>query len=362
MYLWILVLMILPCAGQAYIMWHSWNMLPAVPALRWCAISLEFIAFALFFLAMSGRINKMPLPLARSIYTIGTSWLIIMLYLFMAFLLLDIGRLIHLVPRSFLHNNLYSSLGLFAVMLIIFIYGNIHYYNKVKVELTYKTEKKLAGPVKMILISDMHLGYHNTRADLRKWIKLINDEGADVLLIAGDIVDGSMRPVDEENMYEEFKALTMPVYACYGNHDYLTGIDADRDFCMKAGIKVLKDSIENIGDITIVGRDDRTNRHRKSLSDIMNGIDKSKFIVELDHQPYHLEEAQQCNVDLELAGHTHYGQVWPLSWITDAVYECAYGKSQRGNTNYYISSGLGIWGGKFRIGTQSEYVVINIEN
>ena len=261
-----------------------------------------------------------------------------------------------------MHNNLYSSLGLFAVMLIIFIYGNIHYYNKVKVELTYKTEKKLAGPVKMILISDMHLGYHNTRADLRKWIKLINDEGADVLLIAGDIVDGSMRPVDEENMYEEFKALTMPVYACYGNHDYLTGIDADRDFCMKAGIKVLKDSIENIGDITIVGRDDRTNRHRKSLSDIMNGIDKSRFIVELDHQPYHLEEAQQCNVDLELAGHTHYGQVWPLSWITDAVYECAYGKSQRGNTNYYISSGLGIWGGKFRIGTQSEYVVINIEN
>lgn len=78
--------------------------------------------------------------------------------------------------------------------------------------------------------------------------------------------------------------------------------------------------------------------------------------------PYHLEEAEQNGIDFQFSGHTHHGQVWPVSWITDALYEKAYGSLQKGNTQYYISSGLGIWGGKFRIGTQSEYVVLTIEH
>ena len=68
------------------------------------------------------------------------------------------------------------------------------------------------------------------------------------------------------------------------------------------------------------------------------------------------------HIDFQLSGHTHRGQVWPISWITDAIYECSWGIHQRGNTHYYISSGLGIWGGKFRIGTQSEYVVTTLRN
>ena len=77
---------------------------------------------------------------------------------------------------------------------------------------------------------------------------------------------------------------------------------------------------------------------------------------------YHLEDAEQNGVDFQLSGHTHYGQVWPISWITDYVYECSFGEHQRGNTRYYVSSGLGIWGGKFRIGTRSEYVVVIIDH
>ena len=66
-------------------------------------------------------------------------------------------------------------------------------------------------------------------------------------------------------------------------------------------------------------------------------------------------------MDFELAGHTHHGQVWPLNWVTDAIYEKAYGSMTKGRTHYYISSGIGIWGGKFRIGTQSEYVVATVK-
>jgi predicted MPP superfamily phosphohydrolase len=74
-----------------------------------------------------------------------------------------------------------------------------------------------------------------------------------------------------------------------------------------------------------------------------------------------LERTAAAGVDFQFSGHTHYGQVWPISWIEDAIYECAYGSLTKGNTRIYVSSGIGIWGGKFRIGTQSEYVVLMLK-
>ncbi|MBO6216439.1 MAG: metallophosphoesterase, partial [Prevotella sp.] len=85
-----------------------------------------------------------------------------------------------------------------------------------------------------------------------------------------------------------------------------------------------------------------------------------RYTILLDHQPYNLEQAEKAGVDFQFSGHTHHGQVWPISWITERIYEDAFGPYQRGNTRYYVSSGIGIWGGKFRIGTQSEYVVAKL--
>ncbi len=137
-------------------------------------------------------------------------------------------------------------------------------------------------------------------------------------------------------------------------------------FYREAGITLLRDSVANISNLRIIGRDDRTNPHRKSLKEILASAElgdkqvESPFTILLDHQPYHLEEAEQNGIDFQFSGHTHHGQVWPISWGTDALYEDAYGSLQKGKTQYYVSSGMGIWGGKFRIGTQSEYVVLTL--
>ena len=125
---------------------------------------------------------------------------------------------------------------------------------------------------------------------------------------------------------------------------------------------MLQDSCATVGDLCIIGRDDRTNRHRRSLGTLMKSADRTKFCIVLDHQPYHLEQSERQRVDFQFSGHTHRGQVWPISWITDRVYECSFGSHQRGNTYYYVSSGIGIWGGKFRIGTRSEYVVATVSD
>jgi len=359
MRLFFLVFTLLPLIGQGYVMWRTWKMLPKKNLLRWGAILAELAAFCLFFVHMAGNRDTWPLWLSSFMYEVGTGYLVVLLYLLLIFVVLDILRLIRVLPKHIFYNNAKTSLIIALALLVVLVYGNVHYHNKQRVELSY-TSEKVTKPLKLVMVSDLHLGYHNVRKDLKKWIKLINDENPDLVLIAGDLIDGSIRPVNEEQMYEEFKALKAPVYACLGNHDYMTGTSQDMEFCQKAGIHVLVDSVAYVGGLALISRDDRTNRERKSLKDIMQGIDRSKYIIELDHQPYNLEEAEQNGVDLELAGHTHDGQIWPIKWITRSMYECSYGSWKRGDTQYYISSGLGIWGPEFRIGTDSEYVVINL--
>ena len=196
---------------------------------------------------------------------------------------------------------------------------------------------------------------------------MINAENPDLVLIAGDIIDGSMRPLKEERMAEEFHRLKAPIYACLGNHEYFSGSPEAQQFFRDAGIHLLIDEAAVIdSSIVIIGRDDRMNMRRKPIKELVSqnplfGKGQGEaFSIVLDHQPYNLDRAEAASIDFQLSGHTHRGQVWPISWITDHIYECSWGSHQRGNTRYYVSSGIGIWGGKFRIGTQSEYVVADI--
>ena len=163
-------------------------------------------------------------------------------------------------------------------------------------------------------------------------------------------------------MADEFKRINVPVIACLGNHEYYAGEPNSLAFYKEAGITLLRDSSVVVDSIQIIGRDDRSNLRRKKTSQLVENTDKGKYTILLDHQPYNLEESEQNGIDFQLSGHTHHGQVWPISMITERVYECAFGSWKRGNTNYYVSSGIGIWGGKFRIGTRSEYVVATITN
>ena len=226
-----------------------------------------------------------------------------------------------------------------------------------------ETEKPLAKTYTIVMASDLHVGYHNTRRELARWVDMLNAEQPDIILIAGDIIDISVQPLIAENMAEEFRRLHAPVYACLGNHEYYSSEPRARQFYADAGIHLLQDSCAVVDDLCIIGRDDRTNRRRLPLQQICSAqaAVRGKYTIVLDHQPYHLEEAEEQGIDFQLSGHTHEGQVWPVSWITHALYECAWGSHQRGKTRYYVSSGLGIWGGKFRIGTQSEYVVMKLK-
>ena len=355
------IFLLLPVMGIVYIGWHVWTLVPLPAVWRVSIITAGVLSFLMIFLNFRRAIDDMPLPLARLVYDIGNSSVFILLYLVVIFLVLDLGRLLHLVRPQWMHQNFPLTACIVIGMFALFLYGNVHYHHKVREELHLTTDKPLARPLRIVMLSDLHLGYHNPRKELARWVDLINAENPDVVLIAGDVIDMSMRPLVEENMAEEMRRLEAPVYACLGNHEYYSSEPLAEQFYRDARIQLLRDTCLVVGDLCIMGRDDRTNLRRRNIDELARMADHTKYIILLDHQPYHLEEAEQAGVDFQLSGHTHRGQVWPISWITDALYECSFGAHQRGETRYYISSGIGIWGGKFRIGTRSEYVVATLE-
>ena len=358
--MWFVLFFILPLVGLSYVLWHVWCLLPLGTGGKSAVVTVCVLAFSTLFLNFSHAIDRFPMWLARVCYEVGNTSVFVLLYLVILFLLMDLGRLLHIVPKTVLYANWYTAAAVTVLMVAVFAAGYANYMHKARHSVALPTAKIAAKGVKLVMMSDLHLGYHNNRKELARWVDMVNAERPDIVLLAGDVVDGSLRPLWEEDMAAELRRIKAPVYACLGNHEYYAGIDGSLDFYREAGITLLRDSAATVGGITIVGRDDRSNRHRKSIGALMRGVDTSRYVILLDHQPYHLEQAERAGVDFQLSGHTHHGQTWPISWITESVYEDAYGPWRRGGTRYYVSSGIGIWGAKFRIGTCSEYVVATV--
>ena len=341
----------------AYTTYRIWHILPLPHWGKSAVAALYLLCFLVIFPHyMLG--SRMPFPLAAATYEIGNSWMIFFLYALLFFLVLDLGRLVHLVPKGFLNSSLPGTCVVLGAIVGLLTYGGFHYHHKYREALEITTEKPLEKPLTIVLASDLHAGYHNREKELGRWVDLINAEHPDLVLFAGDIVDGSLRPVIEKDYGSIFRRIEAPVYACLGNHEYIGGEEQAREFISKAGINLLKDSAVEAFGIRIIGRDDRSNPSRAALWELFQADDR--FTIVLDHQPYHLEEAEEAGADFQFSGHTHHGQIWPGNWLTDAMYEKAFGAYQRGDTRYYISSGMGIWGGKFRIGTRSEYIVLKL--
>ncbi len=358
----IMLVLLIPLSALVYALWHVWILLPLPALWRTVIVVLCALAFFMTFFAMSRALDRLPMTVSTIVYKIGTSSMIVMLYSTLIFLLLDLLRLVRLIPRTALRDNAYMALGIFAAVALLLVCGNIHYHHKTRQSLTLTTSKPLKKDIKMVLISDLHIGYHIRRGELRQWVDMINNEHPDLVLIAGDIVDRSMRPVMEEHMAEEFRRLEAPIFACFGNHEYYCDERLSAAFYKEAGITLLRDSVAECNGLTIVGRDDRMNPHRKNTNELLKDVDRGSYIILLDHQPFDLEQSATAGVDFQFSGHTHHGQVFPMSLATNAVYTVAHGPYDIDNTHFYVTSGLGIWGGKYRIGTQSEYVVATLSH
>lgn len=350
----------------SYVLTRGWQALQ--PSTN--AKIIYIVVSVILFLSMFGSMifgNYLHPLFAKIISFAGLSYFILMIYLMFSFLLVDIVRIsnyfFHFAPAGLVTFRFWAMIASLFIILSVMAVGNYQFNHPKLVHLDVESEKASQNKqINIVAVSDIHLGISIDKNRLKKYISLINAQNPDIVLIAGDFSDRGIKPLIDQKMNEEFRQIKAPlgVFAITGNHDfYAETLHAATDFMRSAGIKVLQDSTFLVNnEFYIVGRDDKTNTNRKPLNDIMIRTDRTKPIILLDHQPYHLEEAEQNSVDLQISGHTHNGQFFPGSWFVKRIFENGYGYMKKGKTHYYVSSGLGLWGPQYRIGTQSEIVDI----
>jgi len=309
------------------------------------------------------------------IYRIGAFWLAFMLYFSLTLLMFDIIRLLnyffHFLPE--MTQTLRFRLGLITVAFVSFIVlaGHINALCTRVREISLTIPKKVTGSHKMkiLMTSDIHLGALIGENREEKLVKIINNQKPDLVLLCGDLVDGDIASVLRKNLGRHIQEIKTPmgVYAITGNHEYIGGIQRTLPYLESININVLRDkTIVLPNGVQLVGRDDRDNRRigdengRKSLKELMTDLDKTFPVIVMNHQPFNLDEAVNEGVDLHLSGHTHHGQLWPLNYITRAVFELSWGFLKKGKTNFYVSSGFGSWGPPVRTGNTPEVVVFNL--
>lgn len=344
--------------ANLYLFIRLWQTLGELPT-PWRVLfaMLFWLLSVALFVAIAARNLPLGEVVQRTLFTLGSWWMVFLLYMVLATAIMDVAHA--MFPQ--LQHGVWYALGITTVVLIA---GNINYHHPRIESLQIQTDKPL-DELRIVALSDVHLGYGTGRRALARYVDMINAQKPDVVVIVGDLIDNSIRPVVEARMEEELQRLSAPkgVYMVAGNHEYISGIDACKEFVQRTPIHLLRDSVIRVDEaVAIIGRDDRMNKRRKSVKELMDGTDKQCFTIVLDHQPYDIAQSDKCGVDLHISGHTHRGQVWPISWLTDAIYDQSHGYRRWSLTHAYVLQGLSLWGPPFRIGTHSDMLVVDVKH
>jgi hypothetical protein len=359
-----------------YIFSRTRSVFPSGNAAWWgAAILFWLIAFSYVIGRFAERAG--PVWLAEPFVKIGSWWLGAMVYLTLIFLLADILRGVNVLLNitETLRFNWADNKAKTAILLVysfaavVLVAG---YFNA-KIPVVRKEAFQInkivpEGYQKIVLVSDIHLGMMISNGRLDRLVNLVNNENADIVLLAGDIFDEDLGPVIQKNMGDLLKNLRAKhgVYAVLGNHEFYGNSTAAHEYLKNHNITVLRDSVAILANgITIAGREDITGERmngkaRKPIGELLAGVDLEKPVFMLDHQPYILAEVASHKVDLQVSGHTHNGQMWPFNYITGAMFEISRGYGKINDTHFYVSSGYGTWGPPIRTNSRSEIVVLGI--
>ncbi|HEY6951970.1 MAG TPA: metallophosphoesterase [Bacteroidota bacterium] len=360
-----------------YVALRAWETLSSHPGLRTPVLTILCFLAASF---VAGRIleRRRITWFSTTLVWIGSFWLAAMTYFLLSLLVIDTARLSNFFlpwfPAFVVSNIDLSKLivgSLVTLGVIVVVIGG--HLNAIRprirtLELAIAKKRGSAGSLNIVAASDIHLGTIISKTRLQKIVRMMNELRPDVVLLPGDVFDEDIGPVIRQNLGETLRTIQSKygVYAITGNHEYIGGEEAACQYLTEHGITVLRDDFAKIDDICyVVGREDIsirqfTGKRRKPLEEVMKSIDRTLPVILMDHQPFHLEEAEQNGVDLQLSGHTHHGQLWPFNYISSKIFELSWGYKKKGNTHIYVSCGVGTWGPPVRTGNTPEILNIRL--
>jgi predicted MPP superfamily phosphohydrolase len=271
------------------------------------------------------------------------------------------------VPREKIKRWPFRNGGLMVLIccsLAVVIAGIIN-FNTIRI-----TKYQIAIPgkssgishLRIAFVSDFHLQEGTSIQFVKRFVAKIDSIKADLMLFGGDIVEGDRKGENMECFEKIFSSITTRygVYGVLGNHEHYARQDKG-SFFNKSGIEILSDSVVIIdSSFILVGRNDSHTGTRKSVEKIMSTIPDSLPMILIDHRPTEIDRISRTSTDLALSGHTHNGQLFPINLITRRVYELSYGYMKKGETHFFVSSGIRLWGPPVRTTGKSEIIVIDI--
>ena len=307
---------------------------------------------------------------ARPIAMIVMLWFGFVFIFASSAILPDIYRLLSLVARGALpafpvRTVFYVVLGF---SLLVFLYGVIE-ARGLTIERISLSHPGLAPDtiIKLVQISDMHLGPTQGEARLQKVMDAIEAEAPDIIVSTGDMVDGLMH--DSVELARKFSSLKAPLgkFAVMGNHEYYAGVDYSMEFHKSAGFRLLRDeAVSPAPGLTLVGVD----FHERVVPGAPGALEESSLfakvpaddlVIMLKHVPY-VQEGSARRFALQLSGHTHNGQIFPFNLPTRVIYPYITGTYLlSGGGKLHVSRGTGSWGPPVRVLSPPEITVIELQ-
>lgn len=262
------------------------------------------------------------------------------------------------------------GLRTFALLFFIalFVYSLYSAYIPIVRELSITINKPLKNPLRIAVASDLHLGQLFGNKAIERLHIMLSKHQADILLMPGDIMDDNTQAFSTYNMKDSLAKLvaSLPygVYATLGNHDLYGHEQPISDSLRAAGVQLLNDEITHLnhqGEVVwLMGRFDNHKHQRVATSELLAQVNNAEPLILLDHRPSAILEHSKLPIDLQVSGHTHNGQIFPVNFIVSAINRLGYGYEAIGNGHFVVSSGYGFWGIPFRLGSRSEIWIINL--
>ena len=360
---------------------HLYAFMKAKAALEFRAATGIFLALFMLVMGLAPLIVRaleragLEFP-ARGAAHIGYTWMG-MLFLFFSYsLAADVYRLFVYLGRMVFSRDL-SGLSLspryaFFLPLVLSLLTSLYGYfeaRDIRTERWMLTSPKIpqeTGRLKIVQISDVHLGLIVREERLKRILRQVKAENPDILVSTGDLVDGQVCRLNGlEDLLKEFKP-RYGKFAVTGNHEFFAGFENAKCFTENAGFTLLRgEGITVQGILNIAGVDDPSGKRYGLAKDIsekilLSGLPQEKFTLFLKHRPIVDKDAKGL-FDLQLSGHIHKGQIFPFSIITWLYYPVNSGRMNlTDNAFLYVSRGAGTWGPPIRFLSPPEVAVIEL--
>ncbi|MDB5238755.1 MAG: metallophosphoesterase [Candidatus Parcubacteria bacterium] len=307
-------------------------------------------------------VSRYNTKVTRTAYRIIAVWMGLFVYFFFASFFY--GIIVGLGNLAGVHDTFAWSGRLLGIAAILAgIYGLIHAHSikEKRIKLALPSLPAFWKGKRAVFISDIHLGQIRGAEFSRRIADRVNAAQPEIVFIGGDLYDGVK--IDEHVVVAPLASMKPPhgVYFVTGNHEEFSDSSNFLKAIRGLGIRVLLNELVDVNGLQIVGVTDHDSVEREKLTQILAAlpIDRSRASIFLKHQPSYLDIPEQAGLSIQISGHTHRAQQFPLNVLPYLIYKgYSYGLKRFKNMQVYTSSGVGSWGPPMRVGSDSEIVVI----